>query len=149
MDDELRRRLRAIWNQRNVPVLLRRQGGRPLALRVPERASTAAWVRGERRRKPIWQLDGRYWEVPRAWFSSLTRQLLDEFDSVYTIQPFRHQQKCAPACWNATGEECECSCMGERHGSSHPGRGWKVISETFATAWNDEELACRLLNESR
>ena len=138
--------LKAIWNQRTAPVLLRRLGCRPLALRVPDRTSNLDWVRDGRRRTPLWMEQGSYWELPRAWFNSLVVQLLDEFDRVYTIQPFRSQQKCAPACWNALGEDCECSCMGERHGSNHPGRGWKIVSETFATRWGEEEFACRLLH---
>ena len=101
--------------------------------------------RGEGRIKPVWLKDEKYWELPQAWFDSLVKRCLQRFGKVYIIQPYHAQEKCAPACWSAEGEVCECSCMGANHGSGHPGGRWKVVSDTFATRWAGRDLACRLL----
>ena len=50
-----------------------------------------------------------------------------------------------PGLLERKGDECQCSCMGENHGSQSPAGRWRVVSDTFATRWNDEELACRLV----
>ncbi len=81
-----------------------------------------------------------------AWFSDLVERCLDRYGKVYIIQPFREQEKCAPACMNATGHDCQCSCMGANHGAGLAGGRWKVIDEAFATRWGDELIACRLLS---
>jgi hypothetical protein len=72
-------------------------------------------------------------------------QTLKKYKKLYIIQPYRVQEKCAPACWNAEKHECQCSCMGENHGMGNPSGKWFVVSETFATTWRQNELACRLL----
>jgi hypothetical protein len=139
-----RERLRRVWNQRAIPVILRRPQG-PLRMRLPYRASNRAWLRGPGRINPAWKLMGRYWELPRAWFDRLVDQCLFDFGRVYVVQPYREQEKCAPACWNAKGHECQCSCMGLNHGIHDDDGRWKIVSEAFATRWGPQEVACRLI----
>ena len=69
---------------------------------------------------------------------------LAEYGKVYVIQPYREQEKCSPACQNATGHECQCSCMGLYHGAGNDG-SWFEVSDTFAARWGEQELACRLM----
>ena len=145
MDDESHERLKRVWNQQLVPVLYRRGPGNPLLARLPYAPENRSWLRGEGRIKPVWLKDEKYWELPQAWFNSLVKRCLQRFGKVYIIQPYHAQEKCAPACWSAEGEVCECSCMGANHGSGHPGGRWKVVSDTFATRWAGRDLACRLL----
>jgi hypothetical protein len=57
---------------------------------------------------------------------------LAKYSKVYIIQPYREHEKCAPACQNAIGHECQCSCMGLYHGAGNDG-SWFEVSETFAT----------------
>ena len=144
MDQGTRERLQRVWNQREIPVLLRREGNRP-RMRVPAQFSNEAWLRAQRRSKPKWDHKKHYWEVPATWFKLLVPQCLETFGQVYIIQPYREQEKCAPACWNAKGDECECSCMGEHHGKDNPTGRWKVISDTFATRFEERAVACRLV----
>lgn len=145
MDDVTSQQLLQVWKQAEVPVLLRRGPGKRVRLRFQNRPNNLMWLRRDRRTIPHWNDQYRCWEVPKAWFNSLVTQMLDTFGRVYIIQPFREEEKCAPACWSAIGYECQCSCMGANHGSQISGRGWHVISETFAARWNEERLACRLL----
>jgi hypothetical protein len=137
--------LKRVWSNPSVPVLYRRGAGNPLLARLPYASTNRSWLWESGRKRPVWLTSKKYWELPQAWFSDLVKRCLDKYGQVYIIQPFRAQEKCAPACWNAEGEICECSCMGANHGSSHPGGRWKIVSETFATRWGERELACRLL----
>jgi hypothetical protein len=128
-------RARQIWKQKWVPVIFRPGGQRNLMVKLHE----------GHRMKPRWNEHFECWEVPRSWFEDAARRLLRRFGRVYTIQPFRLQEKCAPACWDAIGLKCECSCMGENHGSGNPAGRWYVVSETFAVRWHERRYGCRLI----
>lgn len=141
------RRLRAIWNQKTIPVVLRRGGrGQLLRVRLPYAPENGEWLRNGRKLKPHW-LGGEhqnYWELPKAWFNDLVERALRKYGRLYVNQPYREQEVCAPACMNAAGHECQCSCMGANHGVVNDG-SWFEVSETFATKWHERELACRLM----
>jgi hypothetical protein len=137
--------LRKIWSQKEIPVVFRRGKGERLMLRLPYSPNNRELVKGTHRIIPSWNSEYRCWETPRAWFDDLVRRFLREFGSTYVIQAFREEQKCAPACWNAAGFECECSCMGRNHGSGNPNGCWQIVSETFAVEWSERRYACRLL----
>lgn len=83
--------------------------------------------------------------MPKAWFNDLTAKLLGEYGKLWIIQPFREQEVCAPACKNAVGHECNCSCMGQYHGTGGPDAGWFVVNEAFETRWGEARMACRLM----
>ena len=138
-------RMTQIWRQTIIPVIYRRGTGSPLMIKLPYREDNRVWLRNEKRTKPVWVKDKKHWECPKAWFNDLVERSLLRWGKLYIIQPYRHQEKCAPACWNATGHECQCSCMGENHGSQSASGDWFIVSDTFATRWDAEELACRLL----
>jgi hypothetical protein len=140
-----REKIEEVWLQQLIPVIYRGGKGHPLLLRLPYKADNYDWLRNDRPRKPRWISDKKYWEIPMARFNDTINRSLVRWKAIYIIQPYRHQEKCAPACWNATGHECECSCMGENHGSQSSGGDWYVVSDTFATKWGAKELACRLL----
>jgi len=141
-------RINQIWAQTAIPVLMRRGPGRPPRLRLPysKARNNRSWIRNGRRTDISWYKEKKFWEVPHAWFNELVERCLEEFGQIYIIQPYREQEKCAPACLNATGHECQCSCMGANHGRGEAGGRWKVISDTFATRWGTEVVACRLLS---
>jgi hypothetical protein len=142
MDDA---ELMRIWNQHEIPVILRRTGkGQLLRARLPYTEKNRSWLQDGRRTSPAWIATKRYWEIPKAWFNDFVERALRTFGQVYVIQPYREQEKCSPACLNAVGHECQCSCMGRNHGTGNDG-SWFEISETFATRWGDQMLACRLM----
>jgi hypothetical protein len=140
------RSISEIWSQRRVPVAYRSgEKGDPLWVRLPYRADNYDWLRGPRTRKPKWDADRKFWTVPTAWFDELVESAAHRYGSVYVIQPHRRMEKCAPACWNAAGIQCSCSCLSLNHGEGHPRGRWYEISDALAVQWNDRELYWRLL----
>ncbi len=136
---------KAIWNQDKIPVLLRRAGkGKKLRVRLPFEKGNWFWLKNDRRSNPVWVGEGRYWELPATWFNDTVERALGRYGNVYIFQPYRLQEKCAPACQNAVGHECQCSCMGAHHGAGNHA-SWFEVSETFSFRWGEGELACRLL----
>lgn len=146
MDESLGHK--AIWNQQQIPVILRRAGkGEKLRARLPVADDNQEWLQHGRRTKPIWINSGRYWELPKAWFNDFVERALQCYGQVYIFQPYREHEKCASACQNALGHECQCSCMGANHGAGSDG-SWFEVSEAFSFRWGPRELACRLLTLS-
>jgi hypothetical protein len=138
-------KLKAIWNQTLIPVIVRRGGrGEKLRVRVPFAQDNRIWINSIGKSDADWIVTGKYWELPKSWFNDFVEEALQRYRKLYVIQPYREQEKCAPACMEATGHECQCSCMGANHGAGNDG-SWFEVSETFATRWNDREIACRLM----
>jgi hypothetical protein len=138
--------LKRVWNQKQIPVVLRRGGkGQHLRIRIPFSPANSEWLQNGKRIKPIWVEEYKCWEMPKAWFNDFVSQALSKYRKLYIIQPYREQETCAPACLNAVGHECQCACMGANHGAGNDG-SWFEVSETFACRWGDQHLACRLMN---
>jgi hypothetical protein len=137
--------LKDIWEQKKIPVVLRRTGkGQRLRVRLPYSAVNRQWLQNGRRTSVDW-IDGKkYWELPKAWFNDFVDRALKKYGKVYIVQPYREQEKCAPACQNAIGHVCQCSCMGKYHGAGNDG-SWFEVSDTFSTRWEEQDIACRLL----
>ena len=138
-------KLREVWKQKSIPVIYRQPSLKPVLLRIPYAPNNFEWVRGEKHRMPGWNVKLQCWEVPVSWFDKLVERTLRQFGKIYVIQLYKENQKCAPACWNAQGFHCECSCMGANHGSGHPGGHWHEVSETFALQWGPRKYSCRLI----
>jgi hypothetical protein len=138
-------RLRTVWNQQIIPVIMRSKKGRP-RLRLPYADDNRRWIQNGRRNSPDWINGKKHWEMPMAWFNDLVMRSLDRFGSLYIIQPYAHQEKCAPACMRALGHECQCSCMGANHGAGMT-NDWLVISDAFAVRYERSDVACRLLTK--
>ncbi len=141
-------KLKAIWSKANPPVIFRRGNSTPLLVRLPYASTNYVWLRSDKRHKPKWNKQYKCWEIPVAWYDWLADRMLKEYMAVYLIQLYREQQVCAPACWNAIGLHCECSCMGENHGNGYPDGKWREVSETFAFEWGPRKYACRRLSLS-
>ena len=96
------------------------------------------------RNRPRWHSADKSWHCPKAHFEELVRVLLRTFGGVYVIQHINEREVCAPACRNAKGLHCECSCAGANHGSGGDG-GWYDVSETFSVRHVNEQLAVRFV----
>ena len=106
-------RLKAAWNQKTIPVALRRDGkGERVRVRLPYADDNYAWLRNGRRNRPSWNPALGCSEIPKAWFNDLVNRCLRRWGLIYVIQPYQEQEICAPACMNAIGHECQFSRMG-------------------------------------
>lgn len=137
-----------IWWQSDMPVIVRQAESKPVLVRLSHSPKNYRLIKGRKRNKPHWNRQLECWEIPRAWFNEMIHVFLKRDEVVYLVQPYRVTQKCFPACWNAEGFICECSCMGDNHGSGHPGGRWYVVSDTFAFKWGYSEYACRRIKAS-
>lgn len=140
-------RLREIWKQTTLPVVYKQSRPKPVLVKLPYAHDNQLWLKGDKKRWPEWDPKYKCWEAPQAWFDYAIESSLNRYGKVYVIQLHREMQKCAPACWNAEGFHCECSCMGANHGSGHPHGQWHEVAETFAFSWGQIKYACRLLSK--
>ena len=134
-----------IWNNGEIPVVLRRGESNPIRIRIPYSPDNREWLKnGPRKREPGWNKEKRYWELPASRFNELVKMILNRYGKVYIIQPYREKEVCSPSCIDATGFECQCSCLGANHGSgSH--QGWYEVTEALALRFGNTKLGCRLL----
>jgi hypothetical protein len=140
-------KMKAVWMQKNIPVIYRKGKGFPLFLKLPYKEDNRIWLKNKKRNDPKWIGDKKYWEIPKTWFDDTVNRSLERWGSLHIIQPHAAHEKCAPACWAATGHECQCSCLGENHGTENPQGRWFIVSDTFAVKYESKELACRLLHK--
>lgn len=138
-------RLRAVWHQKAMPVVFRRERPSPLLVKLPYARSNREWLRDGRHNRSDWNEQYTAWETPQAWFEKNIKLCLRKYKSCYVMQLYREKQVCAPACWNAQGIDCECSCMAENHGAGHPEGRWYEIDETLAVSWGVQRYARRLV----
>lgn len=140
-------RIKAIWNQKWIPIIFKRPKVSRLSVKLPYRPSNRFWLKSDKRHYPKWDAVNKCWEVPGAWLNDLVPRLIEEFDSLYIIQRYSEQEECTPACCNAVGHECSCSCLGRNHGRSYKGWDWFVVAGTFTVEWREFQLACRLMQK--
>lgn len=146
---ELDQKAAEVWNQKSIPVIYRQGGGQPVLVWLPPVPADCAWLRGDHRREPEWGAQFGCWEIPQSWLDDVVTRSLQRFGRIYLVQPYRVEARCVPACWNAKGDVCECSCMGANHGTQHPLRKQRVILGTFAVQWHERRLACRLMEQAQ
>jgi hypothetical protein len=135
-----------VWRNSRIPVVYKPGGRESLLVRVPYAEDNYEWLRGEGKRIG-WCPQFRAWEIPRSRFNDVVERCLQRYAKAYVIEGYRELEKCAPACWNAIGYDCQCSCMGAHHGSGQELQ--HIVSDTFAFEWGVRKLACRLLEGKR
>ena len=90
-------KLKYVWAQKQIPVVLRRTGkGQRLRVRLPYAETNRQWLQNTRRMSPDWIASKEYWELPKAWFNDFVDRALAKYAKGYIIQPYREQEKCAP-----------------------------------------------------
>jgi hypothetical protein len=136
-----------IWRQNDIPVVYKPEFGE-IMVKAPYSVDNKAWFSSGRRSRPKYDPKYRCWHLPRSAFDEIVTRFLYRFKTLYIIQPHREKEICAPACWNAEGNDCECSCMGVHHGEGVVGR-WFVVSEALAVQWGNKKLHWRLLVEKK
>ena len=141
--------IRYQWNSANIPIIVRSGiSGDKLTARLPYRPDNRGWLFGlaTGRRKPEvqWAPVEKAWKLPVSWLNRFVDSGLERYGQLYVVQPYREMEKCAPACRNAVGHDCQCSCMGANPGAGD-GSGWFDVSETFSFRWGPQSAAIRLM----
>jgi hypothetical protein len=81
-------KFRTVWNQKEIPVILRRGGkGQRLRARIPYASDNRKWLQNARRLSPEWIQEDRYWEFPKAWFNDFVTRALERYRKLYVMQP--------------------------------------------------------------
>ncbi|MGS2615154.1 hypothetical protein ACVCAH_11605 [Micromonospora sp. LZ34] len=106
-----------------------------LRLLLPYDPRNRAWLHEELgwRIRPDYSKQHRRWLIARNHFTVLVDALLDRFGQVDATIEFSTTQKCDTRCREATGDDCECSCLGEHHGGGL-WDGWIQVGETTLIA---------------
>ncbi|MFT4793892.1 MAG: hypothetical protein ACJAVR_003262 [Paracoccaceae bacterium] len=137
------------WNNKTTPIVIRSASkGVQLALRTPYADDNKFWVNRLASSRAVWDGNLKAWILPMRWLNNVINRSLERCGSIYVVQPYNDSETCAPACRNATGHVCECSCMGEFHGTQD-GESWFDVSETFAIRWKGPELAIRKITKKQ
>ena len=140
-----------IWRNGVIPVIYRPDRQSDLLVRLPGARNAGLWndesfLRGDFLRQLTCDPKTKAWAIPRSRLNYIAARCLCRYQSLWIIQTYRPLEKCAPACWNAQGYDCQCSCLGENHGS---GRALEhVVSETFAFERGGQKLAARFLKQN-
>jgi hypothetical protein len=134
--------VRAIWNNGRIPTIAIPPTGK-LRIRVPFNTSNRAWL-SIGRTDPEWDKAGKFWTAPRSWLNRMSKHIADSYGQIYLIQSVRDVEKCAPACWTASGVDCDCPCLGSNHGCDNDD-SWFVVSESYACRWGERRYSCRLI----
>src|SRR4051794_23904750 len=112
-------RLGAVLDQTRIPSIMRRGKGHKLEVRLPYADDNRPWLQQRLKSAPVYDRAVRCWKLPANAFNKVVREILERFGAIYVIQPYQVHEVCAPACWNAEGHECQCSCMGANHGTGN------------------------------
>lgn len=65
-------------------------------------------------------LDGDRWRLPRNCLLRLVTAAVDRYGYIAVWRDMSKLSRCTTACLEATGIDCDCSCLGEHHGQSSP-----------------------------
>lgn len=136
-------KFRQIWRQSNVPVIVRQEQPMPVLIHLPDSDKSEWWIPEGKRTTLSWNAQLECWETPRSWFNEMIQLSLKRYGDVQVVQLYRKIRKCVPACWNATGDDCECSCGGGNHGTRQPLAKGKTASDIFVFKSGSTEYACR------
>lgn len=140
------------WQQFEIPVIVRtrkREGKNPrLRIRLPNHPDPFALLKGPNKnnRNPIELQKQHYWEIAYGRLNEIVETLAKTFGQVILIQPVREKLVCARKCVEASGFECECSCLGENHGSQHMDSAWYEIDDTYAVSHGEEYASLKIIS---
>jgi len=140
------------WNQSQIPVILRRRKiygqNTKIRIRLPKRGDHYKLLKGDNKsnHNPVFFEKGGFWEVPYGRLNYLVETLAKFYGKVILMQPVREKQVCARACMQAQGFECECSCLGENHGSENMDSSWYEVDDTYAVRHGPEIVSLKIIS---
>ncbi|MEU6573565.1 hypothetical protein [Streptomyces sp. NPDC046805] len=88
--------------------------------KIPPRKGNRGWLHetvGIRSPK----LDDDRWKLPRSCLVRLVTAAIDRYGYIVLWRDMSKLSQCTRACLEATGVECQCSCLGAHHGQDAAG----------------------------
>lgn len=70
-----------------------------------------------------------YWVIARQHMTLVAEELALRYGTVHVTAEYSTLEKCDTRCQNATGDDCQCSCLGVRHGEALQA-SWKQVGAT-------------------
>lgn len=71
-------RLREVWRQKKIPVVIRRaEKGQKLRVRLPFADNNRQWLNTVGKSTVTWNVSKSYWELPKNWFNDFVNQALE------------------------------------------------------------------------
>ena len=146
--------MRQLWKDVRYPILYRPGDSKPLMLRLAKPTKIKPQIHSveeyqflfrPNHHHPKWDMMKRHWELPNAWLDHAIEKVVKDRGVLYLVQRIKSHQTCSRQCQEAKGFDCECSCMGVRHGENNIDSGWFEISDYFAVKSEGEKLSCRLI----
>lgn len=67
------------------------------------------------------EFDGDRWKLPRSSLVRLVTAAIDRYGFIVLWRDMSRLSQCTRACLEATGVECQCSCLGAHHGQDAAG----------------------------
>ncbi|MER7960016.1 hypothetical protein [Streptomyces sp. NPDC096030] len=88
--------------------------------KIPARKGNRRWLHGTVGiRSP--EFNGDRWNLPRSSLVRLVTGAVDRFGFIVLWRDMAKLSRCTRACLEATGVECQCSCLGAHHGQDAAG----------------------------
>ncbi|GGX41909.1 hypothetical protein GCM10010341_74880 [Streptomyces noursei] len=88
--------------------------------KIPARKGNRRWLHETVRvRSP--EFEGDRWLLPRSCLTRLVTAAIDRYGFVVLCRDMSRLSRCTRACLEATGAECQCSCLGVHHGQDSDG----------------------------
>lgn len=99
---------------------------------MPYRADNRAWLKTVcgRLTRPEWNKTTGRWEVARNHAIDLLEPLTERFGVLDLVRYGAARVKCDTRCWDATGQDCTCSCAGVNHGGGNDLADWIQVGDT-------------------
>jgi hypothetical protein len=77
-----------------------------------------------------WNKSARRWEIARNHLRVLVFALAEKYSAVDVYLEFSTTERCNTRCQEATGDDCECSCLGANHAGAAYMASWLRVGET-------------------
>ncbi|MGW5440485.1 endonuclease domain-containing protein [Nocardia asteroides] len=104
--------------------------------KIPPQKGNRRWLhKSVRIRSPI--LDGDRWYLPRTCLTRLVVAAVDRYGHVVVARDMTRLARCTQSCLDATGMECDCSCMGLSHGTGDDGNWVTAVGDVVVSDCGD------------
>lgn len=102
-----------------------------LVLKMPYSKDNRSWLKAVLGKsiRPDWNKEEQRWEIARTHFEPVVEALARRLGRIDVYVDFTCVERCDTRCWNAKSRDCNCQCMGRRHGAGGITHGWNIVGD--------------------